>query len=72
MIEVGLHAVHHGHREVEQHDIWLQRLSHEQCLLTVAGSPDDLEVVLGLEQEREQLTKVGSIVHDEHAVALNA
>ena len=64
-----LHAVHHRHREVQQHDVGLQALGHVDRLLAVGRRADDLEVVLGVEQQGQQLAQVGGVVDHEDAVA---
>ena len=49
----GLEAVDAGHLDVHQHDIGLQPLRDRDGLLPVACLADDLDVVLGLEDQPE-------------------
>ena len=60
-----LEPVHHGHGEVEQHEVGLQLLGAAYALEAVLRLGDHLEVTVLLEGDAEQETEVGGVVDDD-------
>ena len=63
----GLDAVHAGHADVHQADVGRHTPRQPHGVLAVRRLPDDLKILLGLEDEAKSGAHEGLIVGDEHA-----
>ena len=60
-------SIHSGHRQVEEHEVGLERLGLRDRSFSVLGCADDIESLLR-EQRRERVSRQGMVVHDQDAL----